>query len=218
MTDDTQTERLIARLVLDARPVRRVPPPILSTIAWLLAAAAVVGAAVAVFGFRPDLDHRMAHSIDVPQMLGAALTGTLAGFAAFQVALPDRDPRWSLLPLPAAMFWVGTMGYGCLAEMAASGPFALVPGVSVPCFVFIVTLGAPLTLAGGMLARHASAFNPGPVAALIGLSAASFASIGLTLTHHLDAAMTTLVWHGLGVLTVMLVARRIGPRAMDATA
>ncbi|MFN7635042.1 MAG: NrsF family protein, partial [Acetobacteraceae bacterium] len=81
---------------------------------------------------------------------------------------------------------------------------------------FILALGVPLSVVGGLLARHAAGFRPAPVAALIGLSAASFASIGLTLVHHLDAAMAVLVWHGLAVVAVTLGATLFGPRAMAA--
>jgi hypothetical protein len=210
------SEDLIARLAADARPVRRVPPPVVSTLVWLAAAAAVVGAVVAWSGFRHDLPQRLATGVDLPQMILAGVAGVAAGFAAFQLALPDRDPRWAWLPVPPALGWVATMGWGCVQESLAVGPAAFVPGVSVPCLVFIVALGLPLTLCGGFLARHAAGFRPTPVAALIGLSAACFASIGLTLVHHLDAAATVLVWHGLAVALVSLAAARVGPQAMRA--
>ena len=218
MTMAMNTEDLIARLAADARPVRRVPRPIVSTLVWLIAAAAVVGAVVALFGFRHDLPQRLASGVDLPQMIFAGLAGVAAGFAGFQLALPDRDPRWGWLPVPPALAWVATMGWGCVQDTLTHGLGALVPGVSIPCLVFILALGLPLTLGGGMLARHAAGFRPTPVAALIGLSAACFASIGLTLVHHLDAAMTMLVWHGVAVLVVTLAAARIGPRAMAAAA
>jgi hypothetical protein len=210
------SEDLISRLVADARPVRRVPPPALSTLIWLVAAAAVVGAIVAWFGFRHDLPQRLATGVDLPQMVLAGITGVAAGFAAFQLALPDRDARWGWLPVPPALGWVATMGWGCVQESLTAGAAAFVPGVSVPCLVFILALGLPLTLCGGFLARHAAGFRPRPVAALVGLSAACFASIGLTLVHHLDAAATVLVWHGLAVAAVTLGAARVGPRAMAA--
>lgn len=210
------SEDLIARLVADARPVRRVPPPALSTLIWLVAVAAVVGAVVAWSGFRHDLPQRLASGVDLPQMILAGVTGVAAAFAAFQLALPDRDRRWGWLPVPPALGWVATMGWGCVQESLTAGAAAFVPGVSVPCLVFIVALSLPLTLCGGFLARHAAGFRPGPVAALVGLSAACFAGIGLTLVHHLDAAATVLVWHGLAVAAVTLGAARVGPRAMRA--
>jgi hypothetical protein len=210
------TEDLIARLAARARPVRRVPPPMISLLVWLVTAAVVIGAVVAAFGLRHDLPERLATGVDLPQMLLAGVTGVAAGLASFHLALPDRDPRWAWLPVPPALGWIATMGWGCIADAAASGWGALVPGVSLPCLAFILALGVPLSVFGGLLARHAAGFRPAPVAALIGLSAASFASIGLTLVHHLDAAMTVLVWHGLAVVAVTLGATLFGPRAMAA--
>lgn len=82
---------------------------------------------------------------------------------------------------------------------------------TLPCV--ILALGVPLTLGGGFLAHHAAGFRPAPVAGMVGLSAACFASIGLTLVHHLAAA-TVLVWHGLAVALVSAAAARVGWRAM----
>jgi hypothetical protein len=75
-------------------------------------------------------------------------------------------------------------------------------GVSLPCLGFIAALGVPLTGAVLWLARHGAWLHPVPVAALGGLSAAAFASAGLTLVHEPDAAVMVLVWHGLSVLLV----------------
>jgi hypothetical protein len=210
------SEHLISRLAADLRPVRRVPPPAVSTLIWLVAAAAVVGAAVAAFGVRHDLPERLATSVDLPQAVLAGVTGIAAGFAAFQLALPDRDGRWAWLPVAPALGWIGTLSWGCVQESLTVGVAAFVPGASVPCFVFILGLGLPLSLCGGFLARHAAGFRPTPVAALVGLSAACFASIGLTLVHHLDAAASVLASHGIAVAAVSLAAARIGPRVMRA--
>jgi hypothetical protein len=115
--------------------VRRVPPPALSTLIRLIAAAAVIGAVVALFGVRHDLPQRLASGVDLPQIILAGIAGVAAGFAAFQQALPDREPRWGWLPVPPAFGWVGTMGWGCVQESLAVGPAAFTPGVSVPCLV-----------------------------------------------------------------------------------
>jgi hypothetical protein len=64
------------------------------------------------------------------------------------------------------------------------------------------------------LSRHGAWFSPGPVAALGGLSAAALASVGLSLIHHLDAALMVLIWHGLSVLVVTAIAAKLGPRVM----
>jgi len=210
-----RSEDLIHRLAADLRPVRPARHPAVSTALWLGAAAAVIVAAVLVSGPRHDLAARLAAGFDMPQMLAATGTGVLAAFAAFQLALPERDRRWALLPLPAAAAWLATMGWGCLQDLARLGPAALRMGLSLPCLAFIAGLGLPLTVAMLWLARHAAWLRAGPVAALGGLSAAALASVGLSLIHHLDAAVMVLAWHGVSVLVVAGLASLLGPRLMQ---
>jgi hypothetical protein len=208
------SEDLIRRLVSDLRPVRPARHPAISTALWLGTAAAVILAAVLVSGPRHDLAVRLAAGFDLLQLLTAMATGILAAFAAFQLALPERDRRWALLPLPAAVAWLATMGWGCLQDLARFGPEALRIGASLPCLAFIAGLGVPLTIAMLWLARHAAWLRAGPVAALGGLSAAALASVGLSLVHHLEAAAMVLVWHGVSVLVVAWLASLIGPPLM----
>lgn len=209
-----RSEDLIHRLASDLRPVRPARNPVVSTMLWLGTATAVIVAAVLVAGPRHDIAARLAAGFDMPQMLAATATGVLAAFAAFQLALPERNRRWALLPLPAAVAWLATMGWGCLQDLARLGPEALRVGVSLPCLAFIVGLGVPLTVAMLWLARHAAWLRAGPVAALGGLSAAALASVGLSIVHHLDGAAMVLAWHGLSVLVVAGLASLLGPRLM----
>lgn len=209
-----RSEDLIHRLAADLRPVRPAWHPATATALWLGVAAAVILVAVLVSGPRHDLAARLAGGFDLPQLVTAVATGILAAFAAFQLALPERDRRWALLPVPTAIAWLATMGWGCLQDLARLGPEALRVGMSLPCLMFIVGLGVPLTVAMLWLARHAAWLRAGPVAALGGLSAAALASVGLSLVHHLDAAAMVLVWHGLSVLVVAGLASLLGPRMM----
>lgn len=211
-----RSEDLIANLTAGLRPVRRVWHPALSTAVWMLVALGVIGGAVAWFGFRHDLAQRLAGGFDLPQLLAAGATGVLAGFAAFQLALPDRDRRWAWLPVPPALAWLATLGWGCLADLARIGWEALRLTTSFPCLAFISAIGLPLAVAILWLARHAAPTRPGPVAMLGGLSAAALASVGLTLVHHLEAALMVLVWHGMAVAVVTLVASLLGPRVLRA--
>jgi hypothetical protein len=213
-----RSEDLITRLAAGVRPVRRVWHPLTSTAVWLLLAAGVIGAAIAVFGVRHDLAERLSAGFDLPQLIAAAATGLLAAFAAFQLALPDRDSRWALLPLPAVAAWLATMGWGCVQDLLRFGPEGLRLTTSFPCLAFIAGFGVPLTLGMLWLARHAAPLRPTPVAALGGLSAAASASVGLSAVHHLDAAVMVLVWHGVAVLLVTLAAAFLGPRVMRAEA
>ena len=66
------------------------------------------------------------------------------------------------------------------------------------------------------MVRHAELVRPVSVSAMVGLSAAALACIGLTLLHHLDATVMVLVWHGGSVMLATLLACRWGRRALVA--
>ena len=110
------------------------------------------------------------------------------------------------------------MGWGCLEDLARLGPEALSLTISFPCLSFIIGLGLPITVAMVFLTRHAALMRPMPVAALGGLSAAAFASLGLTLVHQLNAAVMVLVWHGLAVLVVTCIGALTEPMLMQRAA
>jgi hypothetical protein len=211
-----RTDDLIRQLSTDLAPVRQVAPPWRAAAGWLGLALLLVVAIVAISGLRHDLAQRLMLPEERINLAAALLTGIAAAYAAFQLALPDRNPRWALLPLPFAAFWVSGLGWGCLKEFAEQGTLAL--GTSFGCLGFIIGFGIPLTAAMLWMTRHAASIRPAPVAALGGLAAAAIASVGLSLVHHLDAAVMVLVWHGGSVALVTLLAWLFGPRAMEAVA
>lgn len=198
-----RTDDVLAGLVADLRPVRRLASPGWRAAGWLAAAAAAIGLAVAWTGLRHDIGARLALPHEVGQWTASVATGVLAAVAAFLVALPDRSPRWALLPLPALAIWVSTLGLGCFADFARMGPQALALGTSWTCLRFIAGMGLPLL--GSMLwvLRHAAPIRPTHVALLGGLAAAALCSAGLSLFHHLDAALMVLLWHG-GAVTLVV--------------
>lgn len=207
-----RSEELIARLAAELSPVRRLPPPLALLALWTLLALALIGLAVQVFGLRAGAPMT---GFDRWQMAGAGLTALLAGLAAFQLAVPGRDPRWALLPLPGLALWLGHLGLGCLGDwLAGRGSF----WVSWSCMGFILGFGLPLTLAILRLTRHAAWFRPTPVAMLGALSAAAFASLGLTLVHPTHGPAMVLAWHGVAVLAITWGAASFAPRLWRARA
>jgi hypothetical protein len=213
-----RTEDLISQLSAGLKPVRRLPSPLAMLGLWCLFCAGVIGAALLVSGLRADFAAWLMDGFDLYHLMSAALVALTAGYAAFQLALPDRDQRWVLLPVPAVVGWLVTMGWGCLEDLARLGPEALNLSISYPCLGFIIGLGIPMTAAIVFLTRHAALLRPLPVAALGGLSAAAFASLGLTLVHELNAAVMVLVWHGIAVLVVTCIGALTGPLLMQRAA
>ena len=210
-----KTEDLIGQLTAGLRPVRRLPPPGLRAALWIGFAVLVVAACVVVFGPRHDLMERMTRPHEVAQFAFAVATGVLAAIAAFELSLPDRSERWALLPLPTALAWGATLGVGCMADMDRMGPAALALGTSWGCFRFIVLMGVPLAVSLVWMLRHAGPIRPVPVAALGGLAGAALSAAGLSLFHHLDAALMVLLWHGGSTLVVVIGFLLAGRRWRD---
>lgn len=206
----TATDDLISRLSAELRPVRRLAPPMRRAAGWLGFATLLIAAAVAVFGLRPDFAERLRDASEIVQWVASAATGVLATIAAFQLSLPDRSPRWILLPLPAAAAWVGTLGLGCLAEVARVGPAALWPGFSPGCMAFVLGLGLPLAGSLVWMLRYAVAIRPVPVAVMGGLAGAALSAAGLWLFHELEGAAEALVWHAGMTLVVVGILLAFG--------
>ncbi|MCU0888172.1 MAG: DUF1109 domain-containing protein [Rubritepida sp.] len=209
------SEELVARLAGALRPVRRLPPPPVLLAGWTALAMAVIGLAAALIGVHRT-EGAGVGGFESLHLLGAALTALLAGLAAFELALPDRDRRWGWLPLPGLALWLGTMGAGCLGQWMDAGPDGIPFWVSWQCMGFIAGLGLPLSVAILWLTRHAAWARPGPVAACGALSAAAFASLGLTLVHPTYGPVMVLAWHGLAVLAVTGLMAMAAPRLMRA--
>lgn len=200
-----QTEDLVEAMVAGLKPVKRLRPPLVRASLWLGLSVVVIAAVVALFGLRHDLAERLARPWEVAQIAAAAVTGVLAAVAAFHLALPDRKASWALLPLPGFAVWVASLGWGCVADFVRLGPDGLTLGTSWGCLGFILGMSVPLGGAMLFALRHAAPIRPVPTAAIGILSVAMLASVGLSLTHHLDAAVMVLVWHvGAVLVTVAL--------------
>jgi hypothetical protein len=199
-----QSEELIDRLAADLRPVRRLPPPGLQAVLWLALAVLLIGLAVAAHGLREDIAERMLLPQEVGQFLASIATGVAAALAAAMLARPDRPAAWALLPVVPLLLWLGSLGWGCFADLVRMGPAAWAMGTSWGCLRFILLMGTPLAAAMLLLLRHAGPVRPLPVLLLGGLASAALCSAGLSLFHHLDAMLMVLVWHG-GALAVLVV-------------
>ena len=148
-----------------------------------------------------DLHHRE----DVAGLVAALLTGTLAAVAAFVVSLPDRSRAWLLLPVPALLAWVSTIGYGCLTDWVTVGPSGVRLGETARCFATLVLTSLPLSLAMLMMLRHAAHLRPTAVMLTGILAVAAITATALSLFHDIDATLMILIWNlGTAALIVAL--------------
>lgn len=208
---DAATATLIARLSAQAAPVRPLRPPMLRAGLFLGVGALFVGLVVAWFGLRHDLVAIMALPWRRAEFAAALATGATAAVAAFHLAVPGRSMLWALLPVPAAIIWLASLGLGCWHDFIRLGPDGLAWGTSWSCLRAIVFISIPL---GGLLfwmLRFGDAARPMPTAAYGVLAVAAMSAAGLTLFHHLEAAFLVLIWH-VGTVAVMVATAAMGNR------
>jgi hypothetical protein len=197
------TPDLIESLVASAAPVRRLRPPLARAVGWLLFAALILALLAVSHGVRPDLELRLQQQVFIIGIAASLATGVLAAVASFIVSVPDRSRRWLLLPVPALLVWLTTVGYGCLTAWVSIGPDGISLGETARCFATLVLVGAPLSLALLVMLRFAALLAPTPVAIAGSLAVAAMTSTALSLFHPLDATAMILIWN-LGTAALLM--------------
>lgn len=199
----TTTQDLIESLATDAKPVRRLRPPVARATAWLAAFVAVVGVVTFVTGAWPAMIARLENTRFAVEMAATFVTALAAVIASFYLSLPDRSPFWMLLPLPPLLLWLASSGYGCYQNWIAYGPQGWRLGRSTDCFVFIITMSIPVAIALYLALRRALPLDPLRVMAIGGLGVAALAATTLQFYHPFDVTVVDLTVHVVAVLIVM---------------
>ena len=199
------TDELIRSLAAGAAPVRPIASPLRRTLAWLGFALAVLAAVVLALGPRPDLAGALSVPWNAIEFAASIATGIAAAYAAFQVSVPGRPRRWTWLPLPFLLLWLGGLGMGCMADAARMGPAAFAMRLSIEeCARAIAFTSVPLLAGMLWMIRHAAAAGAAPSAWLAMLSAAALSAAGVTLVHEGETAWMVVVWHFGAVLLLSL--------------
>jgi hypothetical protein len=189
------TPDLIEALAANATPIRRLRPPIVRATLWLSVAAVILVLLAVSHGSRPDLAQRLLQPTFVASILASLATGILAAVASFLVSLPDRSRGWLLLPLPALLVWISTIGYGCLTDWVDVDAGSLHMGEAARCFATLVLTSVPLSLLMFVMLRHTAPLRPMAVALTGSLAVAAMTASALSLFHEFDATIMILMWN-----------------------
>lgn len=210
MSEVQRHEALIRDLSGNLSAVRRLPPPLLRALAWMLVVAAL-GLGLAQISDLAAMEERLRGAPDMwLAASGSALTALLSALAAFETSVPGRSRRWALLPLPGVLLWLGASGAGCLRAWAVPAAHDPLLMEERDCLVFIVGVSLPLSLLLGFMLRRAHPLRPGLTAGLGGLAAAGAAATLLNLFHPFDAALSDLLVHLFAVALVVAANRLLG--------
>ncbi|WP_329740993.1 NrsF family protein [Dyella sp. A6] len=214
MSSDPRHQALIDALGAELTPVRRLLPPWLRTLCWLLAVAAIAVVLLVHYGTAPML-RRWAGAHDLAwAAAGAVLTAVSAAWAAFTLGVPGRSRAWAWLPLPGALLWIGASGVGCLRTWLAPGTSIATLHQSTDCLVFIVSFSIPLSALMIWLLRRACPLRPVLAAMMVGLASAAASASLLEICHAFDAAATDLLTHALAVGIVVALNAAMGGRLL----
>ena len=211
MVESGDISRLIGDLSADLKPVRRLAPPWLRALYWLLAVVCLALVLIAIrilfnWNGQPEVDPYV-----IPGALASGATAILAAYAAFQLSLPDRSSAWALLPVPAFNVRVAVNGLGCVASLANPAVQNNVP-LFFTCLSIIFALSIPLSIATIIMVRRARPLRPLPVAILGGLAASAAGATLLILVHPHDSAVLDLCSHSLAVVIVVGLNVLVGGR------
>lgn len=213
MSDGSDISRLIGDLSADLKPVRRVPPPWLRALVWLVVVLVVAVLLVATRTLLPALGIIGNDPFMLPGAYASLATAAFAAIAAFELSLPDRSDAWVLLPLPPLVVWIALNGLGCLATLA-------IPGTETSPFQFMVCLGLifaislPLTAAMIFMLRRTRPLRPLRVGILGGLAASAAAATLLVLIHPHDSAVLDLAAHAVAVAVIIGLNVLLGGRLL----
>jgi hypothetical protein len=214
MIGTNSNDRLIRALAADLTPIRRLAPPVVRALSWLI----IVGAIALALASVSDVGAMSRRLMAAPDMwlaaIGSLVTAVLAAVAAFQLNLPDRKPAWALLPLPAAVFWITASGIGCLRSWLVPETHPASLEEAETCLTFILGLSVPLSALLIIMLRRGYSLRPNLTSVIGGLACAAAAATLLNFIHPYDATATDLTVHAFAVAIVILANAIFGGRLL----
>lgn len=205
------TPELIEALAHNLPPVRRLRAPAARAAGWIVIAAAVVALIGIAHGVRTDLGEQIRRPAYLVVLLASLGTGVLAAISAFFVTLPDRSWRWGMLPIPALLLWMGSVGYQCLTHWVTVDAAGVHAGETLRCLATALLVSLPLSLALSLMLRNGAMLRPIAAQLTSGLAVAGFAAAALWLFHPLDASVMVLAW-SLATMALALAAAATAAR------
>ncbi len=206
-----QTEELIRSLAEDATPVRRLPPWLTRTVAWLAFAVACGVAVVVWMGARRDLVDVLLTPAFALETLLLALTTFTAAAGALILAVPGEERsavvRW--LPVTAAvaaLLWV----VGELVTVAAAGGAVGRFGPAWACVLKTVWVGLVPGIVLFAMVGRAAPLRAAWVGMLALLATSAVGVLGTNVICPVDRPLHVLLWHVLPMAVLAAIGAGLG--------
>jgi hypothetical protein len=209
------TEKLIAALAADARPVQPLSPPATRLVRWLLVAVPFVATGSLAFGLRDDLGAAVVDPRFAVTGVLALATALAAGAAALVLAVPgaERTPAGRWLPVALLAGWSVAM-----LALLANQQFVMAGSLAWPwsiCIAKVVALAAPPAYALFRMVRRAAPLEPGWAAGLSAVAALAFGALGVQFVCPNWHAGHLLLTHYAPVVVLGALAALTGRRWLD---
>jgi hypothetical protein len=206
-----KTEQLIAALVADVRPVRRLPKASERCARWLGLALALVAVGATFGGLRPDLAAKARDAAFLLENVALLSIFLLAARSAFELSVPDerRSLATFSLPLLALLLWLGLVLVRGQRAMGTA-EFELAASTGRACVWRISGLGLLPAFASWAMLRRAAPLAGGWAGLFLFLSAFSLAALGTQTLCASDGSLHVFWWHCLPVLVLGLVGSGLG--------
>jgi len=200
-----ETNELIARLVADTTPVRRLSAPWIRMLLWLAISLPYVAAVVLLMPLHVNWPQAFVDKPFMIEQIATLVTALAAAVAAFCSIVPGYDRKILLLPLGPLAVWLATLGQSCLQDWMDNGSGGLQLRPDWDCLLPAALVGIIPAFAMVLMLRRGAPLLPRATLALGALAVAALANFGLRLFHLGDASIMVLFWHfgSVGVLSVI---------------
>ncbi|MGH8376784.1 MAG: NrsF family protein, partial [Pseudomonas sp.] len=173
------TNELIARLVADLTPVRRLRPPAWRLAGWLGMSIPAIALVVATTRTRPDLAVKLADPVFMIEQLASLATALIAGWSALVAGVPG-EARWKMwAPVVPLALWMASLGHQCWDEWVRLGSNGMVFHPDFMCVPAIAMISAVPSLAMVVAIRRGARVWTSTAVLWGSLAAAALANVGL---------------------------------------
>jgi hypothetical protein len=140
----------------------------------------------------------------------SVLTAVLAAVASFQLDVPGTSRHWSLLPVPALIVWVATIGHGCLSPWVSVSPAGVQIGEAARCFATVLVTSEPLSVVMFAMLRRGGPLGVTRVTLTGSLAVAALSATAVSVFHELEASAMVLMWNFGTAAAVVAIASYFG--------
>lgn len=209
-----KTDELISNLASTLTPVRRLKPPGVRMLFWLLISTLYVGLGITFFGVRADFRTKLLDAQFLLDTVAILAVSIASAGTAFYLSVPGRkeDGRLSRIVWLSAAFWTAYFVLSMFIQSAHQGSLDMNAGAGRLCVESIFELGIVPAVCIFIMIRKAAPLELGKAGAFSMLAAVALAGFATQWICQYDFPLHFLVWHVLPITTLSVLGIVLGKR------